>query len=127
MLKAHRPLKILVADDNRDGVASLVALLEAEGHKARGVQRSADVLGIEREFKPDVVILDLQMPDISGYDVARWLRSRHPRDCPLLIAISGAHTRPEDRRHSLRSGFDYYLAKPCAIDELLGLIAAAPG
>jgi DNA-binding response OmpR family regulator len=119
-------VKILVADDNRDGMASLVALLEAEGHKARGVQRSVDVLGVEREFQPDVVILDLQMPDVSGYDVARWLRSRHPRHCPLLIAISGAYTRPDDRRHSLSSGFDHYLAKPCAVDELLALIAGAP-
>lgn len=124
MLKA-RPLKILIADDNLDGVATLAALLEAYGHDVRGVQRSADVLGVERDFRPNVVILDLQMPDISGYDVARWLRSRHPRDCPLLIAISGAYTRPEDRRLSLRSGFDHYLAKPCPIDELLRLLAAA--
>jgi CheY-like chemotaxis protein len=71
-----RRLRVLVADDNRDTVSTLVALLQAEGYEARGVHRAADVLGAEREFRPDAVILDLQMPDISGYDLARWLRSR---------------------------------------------------
>lgn len=115
-------MKVLVADDSRDAVSTLMTVLETEGHEVRGVQRSADVLGAEREFRPDVVILDLQMPEISGYDLARWLRSRHPRRCPLLIAVTGAYTRPADRRLSRVTGFDFYLTKPFEIDELLFLL-----
>ena len=117
-----RRLKILIADDNRDAVETLTTLLEDEGHDVRGVYRSADVLGVESAFKPDVVILDLQMPDISGYDLARWLRSRHPTRCPLLIAVSGAFTRPADRELSRISGFHHYLAKPYSLRELLPLL-----
>jgi DNA-binding response OmpR family regulator len=115
-------MKILVADDNRDAVSSLTALLEDEGHDVRGVYRSADVLGAENAFRPDVVILDLQMPDISGYDLARWLRSRHPRRCPLLIAVSGAFTQPADVALSRANGFHHYLAKPYSLGDLLPLL-----
>lgn len=118
-----RRLRVLIADDNRDTVSSLTALLQTEGHEVRGVHRSVDVLGAESEFRPDVVILDLQMPEISGYDLARWLRSRHPGRCPLLIAVSGAFTRPEDRQLSHVTGFDHYLTKPYRIGDLLSLIA----
>jgi CheY-like chemotaxis protein len=120
-----RRLKVLVADDNRDAMSMLVALLQDEGHEARGVHRATDVLGVERDFRPDVVILDLQMPEISGYDLARWLRSRHPLPwrCPLLIAVSGAFTRPSDAQFSRAAGFHYYLAKPYHVGELLSLIA----
>jgi DNA-binding response OmpR family regulator len=118
-----RRLKVLVTDDNRDALSTLVTLLEIEGHKVRGVDRSADVLGAAGEFRPDVVILDLQMPDISGYDLARWLRSRHPRHCPLLIAVTGAFTRPADEKLSRIAGFDHYLTKPFEIGELLSLLA----
>lgn len=118
-------VKILVADDHRDTVATLTQLLDSEGHEVRGVHRAAEVLGAEREFAPDVVILDLAMPDISGYDLARWLRSRPRARRPLLIAVSGAYTRPSDRALSEAAGFDHYLAKPYSIRDLLALIAAA--
>jgi DNA-binding response OmpR family regulator len=117
-----RPLRILIADDNRDSVATLQALLRSEGHEVHAVQRSVDVLGAKSEFKPHVVILDLQMPDISGNDLARWLRSRHRRDCPLLIALTGAYTRPADKILSLNSGFDHYVVKPYRVEELLALM-----
>jgi CheY-like chemotaxis protein len=120
-----RRLRVLVADDNRDAMSTLVAVLQDEGHEVRAVHRSTDVMGVERDFRPDVVILDLQMPEISGYDLARWLRSRHPWPwrCPLLIAVSGAFTRPSDAQFSRAAGFHYYLAKPYHIAELLPLIA----
>jgi DNA-binding response OmpR family regulator len=108
----RRRLRILVADDSRDTVATLTTLLQAEGHEVRGVHRSADVLGAEREFRPDVVILDLQMPEISYRERA-----------PLLIALSGAYTRPADATLSRAAGFDHYLTKPYAIGDLLALLA----
>ena len=123
--RTARPLKILVADDSRDSMTTLAALLVAEGHEVRGVQRSSDVLGAERDFRPDVVILDLQMPEISGYDLARWLRARHPRNCPLLIALTGAYTRPDDMHLSLDSGFDHYVTKPYNLDYLLALMLSS--
>ena len=119
----RRRLRILVADDNRDTVSTLTTLLQAEGHEVRGVHRSADVLGAEREFRPEVVILDLQMPEISGYDLARWMRSRYRERAPLLIALSGAYTRPADASLSRAAGFDHYLRKPYTIGDLLALLA----
>jgi CheY-like chemotaxis protein len=101
----RRRLRILVADDNRDTVATLTTLLQ------------------EREFRPEVVILDLQMPEISGYDLARWMRSRYRERAPLLIALSGAYTRPADATLSRAAGFDHYLTKPYAIGDLLALLA----
>ena len=123
--KAPRParLKILIADDNLDGVKTLAALLESEGHDVRGVGSSLEALRAELEYRPDVVILDLQMPDVGGYDLARWWRSRHKTHCPLLIAISGQYTRPTDGARARAAGFDHYLVKPYHFHALAGLIA----
>jgi len=120
-----RRLNILVADDDPDTVATLAALLESEGHQVRGVHRSTEVLGAADELKPDVVILDLQMPEVSGYDLARWLRSRHGKRCPVLIAVTGVDTRPSDKQISLLSGFDYYVMKPYYVGDLLSLTLQA--
>lgn len=120
-----RRLRILVADDDPDSVATLTTLFEIEGHEVRGVLRSADVLGAENEFRPDAAILDLHMPDIRGYDLARWLRSRYGRRCPALIAVSGVYTRESDRQLFLLSGFDHFVAKPYDLGELLALAVEA--
>ena len=78
-------MRILVADDEHDAVLSLTTLLREEGHEVRGVYRGDAVVDAVTEFSPDVVLLDLGMPDFNGYQVARELRSRYSDARPHLI------------------------------------------
>jgi CheY-like chemotaxis protein len=118
-----RSLRLLVADDDKDTVNTLKAILEDEGHKVRPVYSGPDVMGAVRGFEPDAVILDIAMPELSGYDVAKQIRTWFVTYRPLLIAISGMYTRGADALLSQEVGFDHHLTKPCNIDELLNLLA----
>src|SRR5438132_10530026 len=116
------PLRIVVADDDRDTVTTLAAILRAEGHEVQPVLRGDEALEMCRLFRPDVVITDINLPGESGYAIARELRERHGELAPLLIAISGKWTKASDRLLANAVGFDHYLLKPCDINELLPLI-----
>ena len=118
-----RSLRIIVADDHKDTVITLKAILDDEGHDVMGVFTGALVLKAVREFRPDVVILDIAMPDLSGYEVAKAIRERFGAFHPLLIAISGRHNDGRDRTLSRVAGFDHHLAKPCDPAQILALIA----
>ena len=118
-----RRLRILVADDERDTVLTLIELLREAGHEARGVYRGGDVLVAMRQFDPHVVFLDLAMPDRSGWDVAREIRATYGPRRPVLIAISGIYKQSADQRIlGTTGGFNHYIAKPYDPDALLGLL-----
>jgi DNA-binding response OmpR family regulator len=119
--KRH-PLRIVVADDDRDTAMTLAAVLRDEGHEVQTVLRGDDALELCRLFRPDVVIADINLPGESGYAIARELRLRHTELAPLLIAISGKWTKPSDRLLGKAVGFDHYLLKPCDPNELLPLM-----
>jgi DNA-binding response OmpR family regulator len=121
--KAPRQLRIVVADDDRDTVLTLMMLLRAEGHDVRGVHSGRYVMGAVLDMDPDVVILDIKMPELSGWEVARTIRAR--KDCkqPTLIGISGEYKMGSDKILSEILGFDYYLLKPYDPNVLLALIA----
>jgi CheY-like chemotaxis protein len=114
-------LRILVADDDRDAVETLLELVRGEGHEVRGVYTGLDVLDSVRDFAPDAVLLDIGMPHISGYEVARELRLRYASARPLLIAITGRN-QPGDRTLAHLAGFDHHLAKPYDARELFRLL-----
>ena len=114
-------MRVLVADDNRDAVLTLSALLWDEGHVVDEVHNGAEVLDAMRSFKPDAVLLDIKMPGLSGYDVARLIRSRYG-SLPLLIAISGHYRKTSDRILAEMVGFDHHLPKPCDPHALLSLL-----
>jgi CheY-like chemotaxis protein len=114
-------LRILVADDDRDAVESLVLLLRHEGHEVRGVYTGLDVLDKVRDFGPDVVLLDIGMPHITGYEVARALRQRYASARPTLIAVTG-RAEPGDRNLAQLAGFDHHVAKPYEPKALLALL-----
>ena len=116
-----REPRILVADDDTDAVLSLTALLRDEGYQVRGVHRGADVLDAVFNFAPDVVLLDIGMPKMSGYDVARTLRERYGSARPALIAVT-ARAGEADRQQARAAGFEHHVAKPYQPDELLRLI-----
>jgi DNA-binding response OmpR family regulator len=117
-----RPLRVLVADDERDTVTSLLVLLRAEGYDAKGVYRGVQVLDCLKSFDPDVVLVDIAMPDLGGLEVARAIREVCGPGRPTLIAISGRFKRAADRIPSHLAGFNYHLGKPYDIRTLLGLL-----
>jgi CheY-like chemotaxis protein len=104
-----RPLSILVVDDLRDAADSLAELLALAGHRARAVYGGVDAIGEAAADPPDVVLLDLGMPRVDGFEVATWLRQMSPT--PLLVAVTG---RPPDSvaDRCREVGFDFLLTKP---------------
>jgi CheY-like chemotaxis protein len=116
---AGRPLRVLVVDDDRDTVVSLEMLLREEGHSVVGVYEGKEVLSSIRRFEPDVVLLDIGLPDMTGYDVARAVR-RHGQH-PTLIAVT-AWSKATDRLMAKAAGFDHHLAKPYDPLTLLALL-----
>jgi CheY-like chemotaxis protein len=113
--------RVLVADDDRDAVLILTALLREEGYEVRGVHHGSEVLDAVFNFAPDVVLLDIGMPKMSGYEVARTLRDRYGSARPALIAVT-AMTRTMDRAQARAAGFEHHVAKPYEPNELLSLI-----
>jgi CheY-like chemotaxis protein len=120
---AQRALRVLVADDDRDSVLTLMMLLKDEGHEVRGVYSGRQVMDHVLDFDPDVVLLDIAMPELSGWEVARTIRARRGADRPLLIGISGEYKQGADRVLAQILGFNHYLLKPYAPADLLGLLA----
>lgn len=126
--QGRRALKIIVADDDRDLVDSLAAVLRHEGHDVHGVYAGKDVLPTARFVRPDAVILDIAVPGMSGYAVAQELRhSFTEARRPLMIAISGMWKEPADRQVAQQVGFDHYLVKPCEPEEILALLEPLRG
>jgi len=119
------PLRILVADDERDTVYTLMQLLRHDGHDTRGVYKGGDVMPALESFDPDVVLLDIAMPDASGWDVAREIRGRYGERRPLLIAISGLYKQSADHILGTMAGFNHFVAKPYDPAALLRLISKA--
>ena len=120
--RAARRLRIVVADDDRDAVLTLAAVLQHEGHEVREVYRGSEVLRMVREFDPDAALIDISMPGMTGYDVAREIRQIFGTPRPKLIAVTG-WKKTSDRILAQIAGFDHHLAKPFEPDALLALLA----
>ena len=120
--KGPRSLRILIADDERDTVLTLMMLLREEGHEVRGVYTGRQVLDAVRGFDPDVVVLDIAMPELSGWEVARTIRTHPDGKRRLLIGISGEYKNSVDKLLSTIVGFDHYLLKPCSPNALIALL-----
>lgn len=115
------PLHVIVADDEQDIVESLERLLRREGHEVRVAFDGAQALQAARRFQPDVAILDIDMPGLSGYDLARALRARHKG--VVLIALTG-WKRSTDKILARMAGFDHHFGKPCNPRLILELLAS---
>jgi CheY-like chemotaxis protein len=111
-----------VADDDRDAVLTLMMLLRHEGYDVRGVYSGDDVAKVSRELRPDVIILDITMPGMSGYELARTLRARYGDACPVLIAVT-AWDKSADRVLSEVVGFNHHFGKPVDPQALMHLLA----
>jgi CheY-like chemotaxis protein len=116
-------LRVLVVDDNRDAADSLALLLRLAGYEVQVAYTGSDALEAVRSFQPQVLLQDLQMPDMSGYDVARRLREQPAAKKVVLVAVSG-HGSEGDRRRSLEAGFDHHLVKPVDLYALQQVLAS---
>ncbi|MDB5159647.1 MAG: chemotaxis protein methyltransferase CheR [Mucilaginibacter sp.] len=111
--------RVLVTDDNHDGADSLAELLSLMGHEVRVAYSGAEALSLGARFKPDVVLLDIGMPELSGYDCARLIRVEPWGEKVTLIALTG-WGQSEDRQKSAEAGFDHHLVKPVNLEALMG-------
>ena len=119
--------RILVVDDNADAADSLGMLLEVRGDEVRIAYDGEEALDAEADFRPEVVLLDIGMPKISGYDVARRIRAARG-NAILIVAITG-WGQEDDRQRARDAGFNHHFTKPVDFDMLLELIdrESAPG
>jgi CheY-like chemotaxis protein len=121
-MRAAIPRRILVADDNHDSASSLAMLLELMGHQVEVVNDGVEAINRVATFKPDVALLDIGMPELDGYEVARRIRALRDGDgTPMLVALTG-WGQDEDRRRSAEAGFDAHLLKPVNLAELAALL-----
>lgn len=123
-LTPRRNLRILVVDDNSDTARGVSRLLKLHGHDVQTVFDGPTAIDIARHHKPEVVLLDIGLPGMSGYEVARELRKDDFCKDALIIAVSG-YGQADDQRRSREAGFDLHLVKPVDYDALLSLLAQA--
>ena len=114
-------MKILVVDDHPDSVDSLSRLLEAHGHVTAQAYDGRQALDVFRQFEPDAVILDLDMPILDGFGTCRAIRLAPCDRLPVLVALT-ALSGHEARRLAFEAGFDAHVVKPARIDALIGLV-----
>ena len=114
--------RVLVVDDNADAATTLDFFLRALGHETRVAYDGEQALQAFDDFRPDIVLLDIGLPGINGYEVARRLRSRG-RSGVRIVAVTGWGL-PEDRRQSAEAGFDLHLVKPVDEKQLLQVLGA---
>lgn len=117
----------MVIDDEPDTVGSLLAILRDEGHEAQGFYNGESALKNLDELNPDVVLVDIAMPGMTGWDIAREVRKRH-RSRPVLIAITGTYIKAPDEMLCRVAGFNYFFVKPLDPKRLVGILASfTPG
>jgi CheY-like chemotaxis protein len=114
--------RVLVVDDNRDAAASLTLILKLMGHEVRTVHDGEAAVAVAEEYRPRLVLMDLGMPKVDGYEAARRMRAQPWGAELFLVALTGWGAE-DDRRRTQDAGFDSHLVKPVDIDTLKRLIA----
>jgi CheY-like chemotaxis protein len=115
--RAPRRLRVLVVEDDGATARTWLRLLGSLGHEVEAASDGPSALRAAKARPPDVILLDLGLPGISGHEVARRLREQPQDSRPLVIAITG-FGEEEDRVHSYEVGIDLHLVKPVAVEEL---------
>lgn len=116
-----RPLRVLVVEDHEDARASLQAVLELRGHRTTLAADGSEGLARLLAERPDVALVDIHLPGLDGYSIARAARDALGPGRPLLIAMTG-YGQPEDRARALEAGFDEHLVKPVDLESLFHLM-----
>jgi len=123
---AVRPKRILIIDDNADASEALAMLLANEGHEVETCLDGVSGISAAATFSPDVVLLDIGLPDMDGYEVSRRLRESGSNRNVILVAVTG-YGLPSDHLRSAEAGFDHHLTKPVDYEALIRLFGAMPG
>jgi signal transduction histidine kinase len=113
---------ILVIEDNLDAARTLAAVMEMEGHRVHVATNGTTGIKMACDLKPDVVLCDIGLPDVNGYDVARELRGKESLRDTRLIAVTG-YAQPEDWLRAAEAGFDAQLGKPASLEQLTALVS----
>jgi PAS domain S-box-containing protein len=124
--RAWTPLRVLVVDDNEDSAASLTTLLCLGGHETRVAHDGVETVQVAGQFHPDVVLLDIGLPKLSGLDACRLIREQPWGRDMAIVALTG-WGQDEDRERSRYAGFDAHLVKPVDHDTLTGLLGRLAG
>jgi two-component system CheB/CheR fusion protein len=118
-----RPLRVLVVDDNRDAADSLKVLLESANQDVRVAYDGSSAVDLMQDFQPELVLLDIGMPHMDGYEAARLMRAMELETRPTLIALTG-WGQASDKQRATAAGFDQHFTKPVNPDDLFGFIAS---
>jgi len=118
--------RILVVDDNVPSAECLAELIKLWGHETRLAHDGALALDSAREYRPDVILLDIELPSMDGFSIARALR-RDPRFLTTILLAMTGHSSEETTREAIDAGFDRHLVKPLELDDLEDLLARLAG
>jgi CheY-like chemotaxis protein len=117
--------RVLIVEDHRDASAMLVELMSELGCEVRAASTGPDALVVAKSFRPEVVLLDIELPGMSGYEVAQALRQDADTRDTLVVAVTGTGTLRE-RVLALEAGIDLHLVKPVPLDRLIEVLAIGP-
>jgi DNA-binding response OmpR family regulator len=123
--RAEATQRILIVDDNRDSAASLAMLLDLAGYETFLAHDGLEAVAAAERFRPDVILLDLGLPKLNGFDAARRIRNEVWGKTMRLIALTG-WGQEDDRRRSSESGFDAHIVKPVDLGALMSLLGSRP-
>jgi CheY-like chemotaxis protein len=118
---ATMPLRVLIVDDNADSAMSVLGSIEDYGATARACFSGREALALMDSFRPEILLLDLEMPEMDGYQVARQLRLNRGMDASKIIAQT-AYGDLETRKRTAGAGFDLHLTKPLSLDLLMDML-----
>jgi CheY-like chemotaxis protein len=122
--QAQDALRVMVVDDNVDAAQMLAALLEVQGHAVCVEYDARGALERARRERPDVLLLDIGLPDMDGYELARCLRGQPESAGATLVALTG-YGQSQDRKEAEQAGFDHYLVKPADMEQVNDVLAEA--
>ena len=114
--------RVLIVDDNRDGAASLGVMLSLLGHDGRTAHDGLEALDVAETFRPDLILLDIGLPKLNGYEVCRRIRQQPWGNKVFMVAVTGWGQK-DDRRRSEEAGFDQHIVKPLDTAALRRLLA----
>lgn len=116
--RSEESLSILIVDDNDDAVEMMSLLLETYGHRTVGAADALEAIRLAGELRPDIVLLDIGLPGMDGFEVCRRMRQALPRSQTCIVAITG-WTASDKRATAIEAGFDDYLVKPVDVEVVL--------
>jgi two-component system CheB/CheR fusion protein len=124
MAQDDTKLRILVAEDDRDTAEGITRLLTHMGYESQACFSGDQCLASVKDFQPQVMLLDLGMPEIDGFEIARRIRESHPSNSPVLVALTG-YGQQADRERTAQAGFISHLLKPVLAQDIKRAIEEA--